>query len=153
MTEPQVVHLYISSGHNYFGNRRVAGVYPTIAVPSIQCVAGKGIQGDRFYSYKPNYKGQITFFASEIYESLAAQLGVKDKNPSVFRRNVITRGVDLNELIGTRFRIQDVLFEGTEECRPCNWMNEAFHPGAEQRLRGHGGLRARILSDGVISAR
>ncbi|HEV7869219.1 MAG TPA: MOSC domain-containing protein [Chthoniobacteraceae bacterium] len=152
MTEPQVLHLYISSGHNFFGHTgRPPSGNETVEVSSIRCVAGKGIEGDRFFSYKPNYKGQITFFAAEIYESLARQLRVNDKAPSVFRRNVITRGVDLNELIGAQFRIQDVLFEGTEECRPCYWMNEAFHPEAEQMLRGHGGLRARILTDGPIS--
>ncbi len=154
MTEPQVLHLYISPGHNYFGHaERGSGSHEIVEVSSIRCVAGRGIEGDRFYDYKPNYKGQITFFAHEIYESLAEQLGVEDKQPSAFRRNVITRGIDLNELIGRQFSIQEVLFEGTEECRPCYWMNEAFHPEAERLLKGRGGLRARILSDGVIAVR
>lgn len=154
MTEPRIVHLYISPAHNFFGHAgREPGTHETIEVESVRCIAGHGIEGDRFYGYKPGYKGQITFFAAEIYESLAKELRVPDKPPSVFRRNVITRGVDLNKLIGTQFCIQDVLFEGTEECRPCFWMNHAFHPEAEHRLRGHGGLRARILTDGALSVR
>jgi MOSC domain-containing protein YiiM len=63
---------------------------------------------------------------------------------------VITRGVDLNSLIGAEFEIQGVRFEGVSECSPCHWMNQAFHSEAEQRMKGNGGLRARILADGVL---
>jgi MOSC domain-containing protein YiiM len=63
---------------------------------------------------------------------------------------VITRGVDLNELIGQDFEVQGVRFLGTEECRPCYWMDSAFAPGAHEFLKGRGGLRARILNDGLL---
>jgi MOSC domain-containing protein YiiM len=72
--------------------------------------------------------------------------------PSVFRRNVITGGMDLNELIGQEFQIQGVRFRGTEECRPCYWMDQAFAPGANEFLKGRGGLRAVILTDGRLRA-
>ena len=62
----------------------------------------------------------------------------------------LTRDVDLNELIGQDFEIQGVAFHGTEECRPCYWMDRAIAPGAEEFLKGRGGLRARILNDGQI---
>jgi MOSC domain-containing protein YiiM len=58
--------------------------------------------------------------------------------------------VDLNSLINKQFEIQGVLFEGVEESKPCDWMNLAVGPGAREWLRGRGGLRARILSDGVL---
>jgi len=64
------------------------------------------------------------------------------------RRNVLTRGVDLPALIGREFELQGVRFVGTEECRPCYWMDHAIAPGAEAWLRGRGGLRARVVSDG-----
>jgi MOSC domain-containing protein YiiM len=151
-SQPEVLHLYISPAHNFFGHHGQApGMHEMIEMESIECVEGRGVQGDRFFDFKPAYKGQITFFAAETHESLARKLGVFDKPPSVFRRNVITRGLDLNELIGRQFEIQGVLFEGTEECRPCHWMNTAFHPQAEQLLRGMGGLRARILTTGTVS--
>ena len=63
---------------------------------------------------------------------------------------MVTRGIDLNELVGVEFELQGVRFQGTEECRPCEWMNHAIGPGAEELLRGRGGLRARILSDGIL---
>jgi MOSC domain-containing protein YiiM len=62
----------------------------------------------------------------------------------------MTRDVDLNELIGQDFEIQGVPFHGTEECRPCYWMDRAIAPGAEEFLKGHGGLRAKILADGDL---
>ena len=68
----------------------------------------------------------------------------------LFRRNIITQGADLNVLIGKEFEIQGVHFRGREECKPCYWMDRAFAPGAEALLKGHGGLRAMILTDGVL---
>ena len=154
MHEPisiSIRHLYVSPGHNFFGHHeRPAGTHPIVEVRTARCVAGRGIEGDRFFDFKPDYKGQITFFAQEVYESLCTSLGVWDRPCSVFRRNVITSGVDLNTLIGREFEIQGVRFLGTGECSPCHWQNEAFGPGAEDALQGRGGLRAKILSDGRL---
>lgn len=149
----RVEHLYVSPGHNYFGHHGLPpGEHPTIAVDTLECVAGRGIRGDRFFDYKPDYKGQITFFSGEIYDDLrTALLSLYDTPPpSVFRRNVITRGIDLNTLVGIEFIVQGIRFLGTGECSPCHWMNQAFGPGAEAALKGHGGLRAKILSDGIL---
>jgi len=146
-----IVRIDISPGHNYFGHHeKPAGTNETISVKFIECVAGLGLRGDRFFGYKENYKGQVTFFSWEVYEELCEKFGVKNKNPSVFRRNIITRNIDLNSLIGRQFEIQGVAFEGMAECSPCYWMDQAFHPGAEEALQGRGGLRAKILSDGIL---
>jgi MOSC domain-containing protein YiiM len=146
-----VRHLYISPGHNFFGHHgKPASEHPIVEVSELRCVAGRGIAGDRFFDYKPDYKGQITFFAEEVFDALCAALDVRDKAPSVLRRNVITHGLDLNALVGREFEVQGVLFLGTGECSPCYWQNQAFGPGAEDWLKGRGGLRAKILSDGVL---
>ena len=121
-----------------------------LAQREITCLAGRGIVGDRFLDFKDDYKGQITFFAREVYDQLCTEFDVQDRGPDVFRRNVITVGVDLPSLYGQEFAIQGVRFLGTGECAPCSWMDAAFRPGAEARLKGCGGLRARILSDGVL---
>jgi MOSC domain-containing protein YiiM len=147
----EVRRLYLAAGHNYVGHHgQPPGENPIIEVAEISCVAGRGLRGDRYFDFKENYKGQVTFFASETCEALARELGVSGRPMSVFRRNVITAGVDLNELIGREFRIQGVHFLGTEECRPCYWMDQAFAPGAADLLKGRGGLRAIILSDGTL---
>ena len=86
-----------------------------------------------------------------MLEALQRELGLAEVQPSATRRNVITRGADLNELIGVEFEIQGVRFAGTEECRPCYWMNDAFRDQrAETWLKGNGGLRARILTEGIL---
>ncbi len=150
----RIEHLYVSPGHNYFGHHnQPAGEHPVVPVPEVECVAGRGIRGDRFFDYKADYKGQITFFSGEIYDELCATflpLSGAHPAPSAFRRNVITRGVDLNTLIGVEFTLQNIRFLGTAECSPCHWMNEAFAPGAEDALKGRGGLRAKILTDGLL---
>ena len=147
----KILHLYVSPGHNFFGRHgKGANEHPTLEVPEIHCVAGRGVESDRFFDYKDEYKGQITFFDEEIYRDLCARLGVNDKTPAAFRRNVVSSGVDLNTLIGQDFEVQGVAFRGREECRPCYWMDGSFGPGAEAALRGHGGLRAEILADGML---
>ena len=147
-----ILHLHISPGHNFFGHHgRDPDQNPTFDVPEIHCVPGRGIEGDRFFDYKTGYKGQITFFSQEVYTRLCEELNIRDKAAAVLRRNVICEGIDLNTLTGgTEFEVQGVLFRGREECKPCYWMDRSFGPGAEQALRGHGGLRAEILSEGTL---
>lgn len=147
----RVVGIFISPGHNYFGHHeQPAGRHPTIPVQEVECVAGKGLFGDRFFGFKENYKGQITFFSNEVFAEVCRTLGVAGKSPGVTRRNIVTCGGDLNSLVGKKFVVQGIEFEGVAECSPCHWMNAAIAPGAEAALHGRGGLRARILSDGVL---
>jgi MOSC domain-containing protein YiiM len=121
-----------------------------IEVLVIECVASRGIRGDRYFDFKDDYKGQITFFSLDVFEELCAALNAHDASPAAARRNVITRGFDLNEFIGKEFEIQGVRFYATQECAPCYWMDGAFVPGAKDFLKGRGGLRAKILTDGQL---
>ena len=149
----RVARLFISPGHNFYGRPgQPPGEHALVERTEIQCVAGRGIEGDRFFDYKPDYKGQITFLSMEAFEAVCRKFGLTDKSPGVTRRNVITVGADLNSLIGQEFTVQGVRFMGMEESKPCHWMNRAIAPGAEEALRGNGGLRARILSDGPLRA-
>jgi hypothetical protein len=147
----KIRRLFISPGHNFFGHHgQPAGENPTVEVAEIECVAGQGIKGDRFFGFKENYKGQITFFAQEVFEALCAELKLSGKSPGATRRNVIVAGADLNALIGKEFEIQGVKFCGVAECSPCHWMDQAFAPGAEKFLQNRGGLRAQILTNGTL---
>lgn len=149
----RLLHLYISPEHNFFGHHGLpAGTTPVVEVPEVEVVAGKGLVGDRFFGFKPDYKGQVTFFAQEIYAELCGKFGVssRDRPPSVLRRNIVTAGQDLNALIGQEFDVQGIRFAGIAECSPCHWMDQAFHPGTEAALKNQGGLRARILTSGTL---
>jgi MOSC domain-containing protein YiiM len=149
----RIRHLYISPGHNFFGHHgALPGEHPMVEVPTVQCRAGRGLEGDRFFDFKPDYKGQATLLAWETYEQLRAQFGIHDRPPSVFRRNIITEGLHLPSLIGAEFVLQGVRFLGTQESAPCHWMDLAFAKGAEEAMRGQGGLRVKILSDGELRA-
>jgi hypothetical protein len=146
-----ICQIFISPGHNYFGHHgQLPDDNPLLEQQRIECVAAHGIRGDRFYDYRENYAGQITFFSADVFESLGNAFGLTNKSPGVLRRNVIVSGIDLNTLIGVDFEIQGIQFRGTKHCKPCYWMDEAFAPGAEKWLAGNGGLRAQILSDGFI---
>jgi len=148
-----IQNLFLSPGQNFFGHHaQPPGKNPVIEIREIRCVAGRGIEGDRFFDFRENYAGQITFFSSEVFNELCVNLRVRGKSPGVTRRNVVAAGVDLNSLIGQEFEVQGVRFAGVAECSPCYWMNLAIAPGAEEFLAGRGGLRARILTDGILSA-
>jgi MOSC domain-containing protein YiiM len=149
----EIVKLYRCADHVYVGHfGRPAGTLPMTEIEQARLVAGKGVVGDRYFSGAPGHPGQITFFAEEIWLRLCDALKRRDRDPGVFRRNVIVRGADLDALIGKDFECQGIRFHGSEYCKPCFWMDEAFAPGALKALsawRG-GGLRAQILSDGVL---
>ena len=147
----RVAHLYTSGGHNFFGRHgQRAGQHGLVERKEIYCVAGRGIEGDRFFDYKDNYRGQITFFALEVFAEVCRQLGISGKSPGLTRRNVMTTGLDLNSVIGEEFSVQGIQFLGVEECRPCYWMDQALAPGTEAALKNRGGLRARILTSGRL---
>jgi MOSC domain-containing protein YiiM len=149
----KIVRIYLSPDHNFVGHHgKPPGETPAEKVDKVECVAGSGLRGDRYFDHREDYKGQVSFFAEEVHHRICEQFGRSpdDIDASVYRRNVITRGIDLNTLIEKEFEIQGVRFRGTEECSPCYWMNSAFGPEAEEALKGNGGLRARILSDGEL---
>ena len=151
-----VRRLYLSPGHNFFGHHGQApGANPTHAVERIECVAGRGIRGDRFFDFKENYKGQITFLSGEVFAALCLELGLSPEStdPGVMRRNVVVSGIDLETLVGAEFEVQGVRFKGIAPCLPCYWMDGVLKPGAEAFLTPgcRGGLRAAIVTDGIVS--
>jgi MOSC domain-containing protein YiiM len=145
-------HIFISPGHNFVGRH---GLEPEnhamLSVDRIECVAGHGLRGDRFFGHKPGFKGQVTLFSAAVFADLRTWLRAPGLAPSALRRNLLVEHPDLNALIGAEFSLQGIRLVGTEECRPCYWMDRALGPGAEEWLRDRGGLRCRILSDGWLT--
>lgn len=144
--------IFISSEHNFVGHHdQEPGNSPLIEKQRIDCVAGKGLLGDRYFNHQEDYKGQITFLSVEVFDQLCDKFGIRDKPAGVLRRNVIVSDIDLLSLIGKDFEIQGVKFRGTQHCAPCDWMEIAFAPGAKEFLKDNAGLRAKILTDGSLT--
>ena len=111
MSAVEICHLYISVGHNFVGRHgREPETHPMIEVAVIECVAGRGIRGDRYFDFKERTttKASSLFFSLDVLDKLCAALKLHDCSPAAARRNVITRGVDLNDLIGKEFEVQGV---------------------------------------------
>jgi MOSC domain-containing protein YiiM len=152
MSEVVISHVFVARGHNFFGHHgRAPGTHAAIPVERVRCWAGRGLEGDRFCDYRPDYAGQVTFFDAAVLTAARRELGVPELAADAFRRNVVVDGLDLPALVGRQFRLQGITFEGTGEARPCYWMNVAVAPRAEEWLRGRGGLRARIRTDGELA--
>ena len=98
---------------------------------------------------RPRGRG-VTLIAAEAMDAVALEGNVSIE-PAATRRNVLTRGIDVNELVGKRFRIGDVECEGVELCEPCAHLESMTQPGVIKALVHRGGLNADILSDGEIS--
>ena len=121
-------------------------------VERVRAYAGRGLEGNRYYwedGDAPPGRG-ITLIAAEAVDAVALQ-GDVSIEPAATRRNVLTRGIDVNNLVGKRFRIGDVECEGVELCEPCAHLESMTQPGAIKAFAHRGGLNADILTDGEIS--
>jgi MOSC domain-containing protein YiiM len=120
-------------------------------VQSAEAHAGKGLVGNRYYFEGGAERGQaLTLIAAEAIEAMAAEHGI-EITAAESRRNVLTRGIDLNALVGKRFRVGDVECEGVELCHPCKHLESVTKPGVIKGLLNRGGLNADILSNGEIA--
>ena len=127
------------------------------ALDRVEVVAGRGLVGDRYfdgrgyYSQVPPLTGRrLTLIAEEALDALAAETGI-DLAPHECRRNLITRGIDLDALIGKRFRIGAIECYGERPCPPCGYLEGLTgKKGVNKGLTDRGGIRAEILLDGAI---
>lgn len=151
--QAQLLAIWISEGNDFRGRHEKGRLdHGITGLREVECVAGMGLKGDRYFGFKPDFKGQVTFFDAAAVDAVREQFSLPDLPSSAFRRNLIVHGIDLSAWTGKRFRFQGVEFEGSEECKPCYWMDQVAGPGAEAFLTGNfrGGLRARVLSDGIL---
>lgn len=110
--------------------------------------AGAGIRGDDKAGL-PTPGSNITFIAFEGIEAMVAETGIPLAAHET-RRNVVTRGVDLDALIGRRFRVGTAICLGVKPCTPCNHLEEMTRPGVRAGLSGRGGLRADVVAGGIV---
>ncbi len=120
------------------------------AVERVRAVAGRGLEGNRHFFEDAPAGRALTLIAAEALEAAAAESGI-ELGAAESRRNVLTRGIDLNALVGVRFRVGGVECVGVELCEPCRTLESLTKPGVIKGLVHRGGLNADILSDGEIA--
>jgi MOSC domain-containing protein YiiM len=131
------------------------GAAPMKTVAEIQAVAGKGLEGDRYalklgtYSNQPGSGRDVTLIEMEAIEALRRDYQIA-LEPGSTRRNLVSRGVALNHLVDVDFTVGDAVLRGTRLCDPCAHMEKLTVKGAMRGLIHRGGLRAEIVSGGLI---
>ena len=114
-------------------------------VERVRAFAGKGLDGDRHFRERGAKPGQaLTLVEAENVEAVGLP-------PGATRRQVTTRGVRLNELVGKRFRVGEVECYGVELCEPCKHLESMTRPGIIKELTHRAGINADVLTDGTIS--
>src|SRR3954468_3973916 len=128
---------------------------PSHDVERVRVVPGRGLEGDRYFTGDGTFSvegksGQdLTLIEAEALEALAGEHGI-ELEAGETGRNVLTRGVDLNALVGRRFRIGDLECYGDRPCDPCATLERRTQPGVMRGLAGRGGLRADLLTEGEL---
>jgi len=137
---PGVVGLFIA----------VAAGEPMLARETVEVVAGVGIVGDRYATRRGHWSDprwrdqQLTLVNSDLIEELGLA-------PDALRRNIVTDGIDLNDLIGLEFGIGDVVMRGKRICAPCGYIGRLNHrPRLFSELAGRGGIRVSVVRGGTI---
>ncbi|CAN5660389.1 MOSC domain-containing protein [soil metagenome] len=132
-----------------------SGGLPMRSVDSAVSAVGQGLLGDRYqagtgeWSYDPRLCNDVTLIAVEALAAARAEHGV-DLEQGAARRNVETRGVDLDELIGRQFRVGEAVLYGERPCDPCRYLDRVTGQPAKSALQGRGGLRATVLTGGRL---
>ncbi len=124
------------------------------SVNEVRAVPGRGLEGDRYFFrqgtyYKPQPDRELTLIEAEAIEVLRSEFQV-EYDLGASRRNLVTRGVPLNHLVGKEFWIGEVKVRGLKLCEPCAHLQRLSHPKVLPGLVHRGGLRAQILSEGLI---
>jgi MOSC domain-containing protein YiiM len=138
MDEGRVEAIFIAAEH---------GELPH-PVDEVQAVAGKGLQGNRYWD-EGTPESQLTLIEAEALEMLGRDHGIA-LDAASSRRNVLTRGVSLNDLVGKRFRVGPLECRGIELCEPCSHLESLTQKGVIKGLVHRAGLNAEILVGGPL---
>jgi MOSC domain-containing protein YiiM len=141
----------------------ISGIYisrdravPMISVEEAHAVPGRGLEGDRYFTGAgtfsdpfPNVDSEVTLIEEESVESFNQDYGgtIEPRNT---RRNIVTKGIKLNDLVGREFMIGAVRFLGHGLCEPCDHLQKLTGEHVLPGLVGRGGLRAQVLTEGVF---
>ena len=124
-------------------------------IEQVNAIEGMGLEGDRYYNRTGTYSDkhdasrEATFIESEALDALAKDYNIELEGTES-RRNISTRGVALNHLVGKEFKVGEAVFRGVRLCEPCTHLEEVSGKPARKGLIHRGGLRAQIVKSGLI---
>ena len=124
---------------------------PVQPVDQVLACVGTGLEGDHHSKRKPGGKRQVTLIQREHIEVVAALLQRDSIEPEQLRRNIVVSDINLLALKECRFQIGDAVLEGSGPCAPCSRMETNLGPGGYNAMRGHGGITARVIEEGLIT--
>ncbi len=145
MSQGKVISIHIAA----------VAAAPMKTVTQVKAVAGQGLVGDRYanklgiYSNSPGSGRDVTLIEIEAIDALRRDYQIA-LDPSLARRNIVTRGLALNHLVEKQFKIGAIILRGTRLCEPCMHLERLSSTGAMRGLIHRGGLRAEILTGGTI---
>lgn len=125
---------------------------PMQSVEEVRAIPGRGLEGDRYFDNKgraPAAHKELTLIEAEAIEAFKSEMGV-DYRLGDSRRNLVTRGVPLNHLVGKEFWVGEVKARGIKLCEPCTHLQRLTVKQVLPGLVHRGGLRAQILTEGTI---
>jgi MOSC domain-containing protein YiiM len=128
---------------------------PLVSMPQTRAIAGRGLEGDRYfkkigtYSNTPGPGREVTLVEIEAIEALKRECGI-EITPGSARRNLVTKGVALNHLVGREFSVGESKLRGVRLCEPCSYLESLTSAGVKDALIHRGGLRADIIKDGTL---
>ena len=131
------------------------GGAPMETIGNARAVAGRGLEGDRYYEKLGTYSGRpgsgraVTLIESEALEALKRDYGINIEAAQA-RRNIVTHAVALNHLVGREFTVGAIRLRGMRLCEPCAYLEKLTGPGILRGLIHRGGLRAEVLFSGMI---
>ncbi|MBL4782950.1 MAG: sulfurase [Porticoccaceae bacterium] len=126
---------------------------PLVSRREVTALTGRGLEGDRYcyrrgsFSHWPGRGRDVTLIEAEVLASLPARCAIGGAQA---RRNIVTRGLELNALVGQFLQLGEVVLYGVRLCEPCPHLDQLTGPGVMAALIGRGGLRADIVEGGVI---
>jgi MOSC domain-containing protein YiiM len=134
--------------HIFVAPRRGA---PQLALDRVEALEETGLRGDRYTAVRSKFSlhHQVTLIEAENIEAFNKSTG-HVLTPDMPRRNLVTRGIRLNDLVGRRFIAGGALLEGMELCEPCRLFASRSYPEVVEALAKKGGLRARIVASRII---
>jgi MOSC domain len=136
----------------YIARAAEGGMVP---LTEVRAVPGKGLEGDRYFFGEGTFSSmrsagqEVTLLAIEMLEWLERERGIQLR-PDEPRRNLITKGLSLNDLVGKVFRVGPVHLKGMRLAEPCDHLQRLTQPGVVKGLLHRAGLRADVLNEGIL---